>query len=1250
MTPNRLLSKYYEKVITQQVPLKYITDNKDGVVESYISILTDLKNQGLSLEQISQNLTKLSPENVSMLYFNYYTNNNFSNRPKQSVIDEINTFYTTQRLSHSDVLSDYNVWVNDYRINLEKDLIVSITTINNIKIMNSSDISKMLLSPIRYTYITRSTYPRMIIRETNEIRVPTIDDGIDLFNFAIPSYDVPFIQYNPFENNLDEDILMNVGNNYKIYKGESYNPVPLDIVIQSKTETKNKNTLYLTVWIGKQYNKFTRECYVPVEYDLLNNKLTFSIPLKEEDTASLILTRIKSSLSLEINESNIHDESIGAEFIIYNMKIDYTLFSSVVLNTEVFKTFLYVDERSKPEALKKVHRIKYKTFIKNILKDDLLKSSAWITTHNQETSTIEVLPLQTKNVDDNIRLEAGSNYLKIDILKAMNKNIISEIYSILPRLISIYNKNISEYKNQISNYLNSNIFLEKEDKKKGIQENKTSGKNIFNLRQLAKGLIEGGYAESCQCPRQPLIIKQDEIPEWSMKTFIYKGAVQSRTVMPFPPNDPKWWFVCIKKDHPFPGIRVNLGSNAATYPFVPCCFKKPQITAFSGSLYDEIYNRNPRKKTNKKQVVLSSEKLLGSKRLGELPGIVNQVLSRYVETEGIIFYRNGVPTSASSLLHCIFEALQYQKYLNNVDKDANITPKTDLEKEDFVINFRRNLLKVQLPNIDVSKQELYDFNNNEIQELLVNTNVFLDPALYVRIIEELFNINIYVFTTPKNNEGSFAMVEMPRHKLFHTRRFNPARQTILIFKYWEDSHIPQCELIVSYDKQEHNIIERIFQNEMSNIIHDIIIKTTNTLTWSIDPNNINVTTRKNLYNSINSYEILNKSGKIIGQFIDGYGKCRGFQFSPSDIYIGNLTVMIPPAQPENVPTLTELTVLSNVDSVFKVFGNNPTFVSMNEDKLINGLWYKILDLDEGFYIPITPIVNDVRLSDVPIGSKNPFFTNGKNLIKRLNELNKINKIILQIIQWLFLHSEMNLRDFIEIHMTVPKERQIVDSETYYNIRRVPRKFPILNNFDEALDYIGTVIPTLVIGRKIVLYSKRYAEGIIYFLKEYLKSVDTSDIKIPINIRGKFTNEHDFNQYTNTVIFVKESDMRTWLYSRLHLSIEYSTIRKKIDFSDSIIHEPFLYQEPSGRFYIVQNVMNLHFKRAINCCYNWFNNKVNTGYESEAYPEEIIPNYLLYGISASNIPEPIKDKTDGNENYLRILSYGENEYAAMLPLQ
>ena len=1251
-TPNKLLGRLYRKVISENVPLKYIKLDNSGNVETYGSVIKRLRNEGRPLGEISNLNPELNPENVAMLYYNI---SDLSTR--NEVINEISSFYKEKSLAKSDVLSDYKVWIEDYNKTLEQDLFTANSIIDRIEAINATNVKELTLSPVRYTYRTRSTYPKMIIRETGEIKTPTVEDAIDLFNFAIPSYDVPFIQYNSFENTLDEEILTDVGNWYKIFKGDTSNPVPLDVVIQSKTDTKNKNTIYMTVWIGKQYNKLLREYYIPVSYDLTNNKLIFSMPSKEEDTVTLILTRIKTCLNLQIAEHEIYDENMGAEFMIYNFKIDHNLLSYVILNDDMFKLFLYVDERSKPAALKKVHRIKYKTFPKDSKKDDLLKSLAWITIHNVEVSTIEVLPVQSKTPDDSIKLDSGSNYIRIDILKAMDKNIITEMYSIIPRLIHIYISKLSTYKNNINSYLTYDIFASKEEKKVEPKEKKSQDRGIFNLRQLAKGLIDEGYARTCLCHRHPIIIPQEEVPEWSVKTFIYKGVTRTRTVMPFPPDNPKWWFVCIKKDHPFPGIMINRGDNSTNYPHIPCCFKTPQMENYSGKLYDEVYNGNPRKRTNREQAVLATNKLLGSQRLGELPGIVVQLLSKYDEdaVAGITFYRQGVPTSPSSLLHCIFEALQHQDYLYNRDNLGNLTPKTDEDKEKYIRTFRRGLLTEAKVDLDVARQELYDFSKHEIAELFTNPDVFMDPALYYRILEELFNINLYVFTTPKNNEGSFAMVELPRNKLFHTRRYNPSRYSVIIFKYWEDAAIPQCEVIVSYDTEDSVITSRVYNPRMAEILHDVIIKTTNTMIWSIDPNNLRITTRKNLYNSINSYEILRQpdingvpTRKITGQFIDGYGKCRGFVFPYEE---NDVTVIIHPAQPENLPTLVQMNRGTSIDVVFKLFGNSPTFISRNEASLIDGLWYRVLDVDEGFYLPIIPVLDDIRLADVPIGSKNPFFTDGKNLVRRLTELNKINKIILQIIQWLFLKSGMSIKDFIENYMKVrfmPNQR--IDSETVYNIRRVPRKFPIINSFTDSINYIQSVLPTLVENGKIMLYSKKFAEGIVYFLKEYINSVDISREELPVNIRGKFASEYDFNQYANTVIFIKESDMRTWLYSKHHLGIEYTSIRKKIDFSDNIVHEPFLYQDPSGRFYIIQNVSNFEFRRAINCSYSWYAKKINYGYDTQEYPEDVLPSYILYGISAGNIPEPIKDKSNGDPNFLRILSYGEGQYASMLPLQ
>ena len=62
--------------------------------------------------------------------------------------------------------------------------------------------------------------------------------------------------------------------------------------------------------------------------------------------------------------------------------------------------------------------------------------------------------------------------------------------------------------------------------------------------QAAPDLFVAGYARKCLCQFQPIIVPDDEIEAWKNKTFVHKGIEYERQVMQFPPEDPKWNFVC----------------------------------------------------------------------------------------------------------------------------------------------------------------------------------------------------------------------------------------------------------------------------------------------------------------------------------------------------------------------------------------------------------------------------------------------------------------------------------------------------------------------------------------------------------------------------------------------------------------------------------------------------------------------------------------------------------------------------------
>jgi len=449
---------------------------------------------------------------------------------------------------------------------------------------------------------------------------------------------------------------------------------------------------------------------------------------------------------------------------------------------------------------------------------------------------------------------------------------------------------------------------------------------------------------------------------------------------------------------------------------------------------------------------------------------------------------------------------------------------------------------------------------------------------------------------------------------------------------------------------DHKIDEMYFRPEMGELLHDVIIKTKNTINWSIDPQNFRITARKNLYDSLNSYSILSKNFKVISQILDGYGKVRAFILNVDS---NEVSVIIPPAQPENLPVVTQITNRPNISVAYKLFGNSPTFVSLNTKGLIDGLWYSVLDLEEGFYIPIQEI-NREQLKDVPVGSGNPLFTDGKNMIKRLKDLNRINKIVMQLVLWLFINSKMELIDFIESNFIVDP-RKIINSEKYYNIRNINRRLPLVASFEEALGYLSQIIPTLVNSGKIILYSKKYAEGIIYFLKEYVKSHDISKEQPSKYLKVILEDESDFKQFNNTVIFTREVDMKTWLFSKTKLGIKISAIHRRIDFSDNLTQEPFLYQDPSGKTYIIQNVYNSEYSRAINVAFNWYSSLRNLGFDAPGYSEGEYPHHVIYGITASNILGAIKDtrlnegSSGEGDKFLQIIKYGEGKYGAMLPL-
>ena len=775
--------------------------------------------------------------------------------------------------------------------------------------------------------------------------------------------------------------------------------------------------------------------------------------------------------------------------------------------------------------------------------------------------------------------------------------------------------------------------------KKGAADSK-----IERLKEMAPDLFVTGYARRCQCVVQPIIVADDEIEAWQNNTFVYKDTVRQRQIMPFPPDNPRWNFVCPNDATPFPGVRLNKDLlNKDIYPCVPCCFKDDQMDPQAASKYNECYKGRPKKAeekttTTKETHKIKTDKILAPGRYGYVPKSIASLISKYSE-ESVDISRLGVPSTVNSLLHCVSVAIEDKTYLSLG---------TIEQKEAYVSNIRNIIAKQTLPTL--IKQEMYDFSDEEIKEQLADPNVFLDPNLFYRGVEQAYNINIYVFSPPdKEDENTLASFELPRFKLFHVQAPRNERQAVLVFRTWgaeaDALTHPHCELIVDKD-EDNNRITYKFGPDMNRLLHDALTTLNRTITWELNeiPNQpTQIIARNNIYSRENYYYLLNKLPTH--QLIDGYGKTRGFIFPAAG---QNVTMIVPSTQPENLP----LGKVSRVghEIATSIFGP-PRAVTKNDGN-VDGLWYQVLDLDFGIYIPINPTTGYTNL---PVGPTNPLVEEGVDVVKRVRKLRRDLDTIIQIIKWLYLLSGLNVSDFVNQYMLIGNIKP-EDSAMVYNLSNIGIKLPEANNVTEGLNQIKLLAPTLVQSGngtdRLFMYNQKIFDGILYYLKKYDYERKPRNPVIPKIIYRSDISEEDFIHQRRVAIFTNEQDMNTWINTLDKLSFKNIIIEDTLNISNALRAEPYLYISPTGNIYMIQNVVTGDRMRAINVGYYWYLYKINLGHTAMEFDTETLGNtpvYVVYGISPALAPIITENHAGDSTQYLQVLSYGSGQYAAMLPL-
>jgi hypothetical protein len=910
--------------------------------------------------------------------------------------------------------------------------------------------------------------------------------------------------------------------------------------------------------------------------------------------------------------------------------------------------YLYVEENIEPFAFKERLGIHYRSIYTDIAEGGTVTEEAYIQNSASVSVTltqkyvapnqpIEVVDPQTGAVTSYV-VDEETPYIHLNISQAESREVVESFIPIFTLLMVYYRDQRQDVDDEYMESLPQlallpNLILNKKAKgqtsistivdltKREVTGQRADSK-IQQLRSVAPDLFVENYARRCQEKLQPIIISPDEIDQWKERR---PGTDAERQIMAFPKDNPQWYFVCPDDKFPYPGVKYNKNlPNKNQYPYIPCCRPKDQTVAGSNSKYQKYLQNLPA------DVAICSKKIITRKILppgrqcrGGLPTAVGGILKRY-SPDYMDMVRIGIPRGPNSLLHCVALA-----------RDADyIGLETLDQKEAFINRIRQRMAETINPA--VLKQELYDYEFPEIMELWRDNTKFLDPALFYRGVEELYDVNIYVFISqpPTGDEHELGSLEIPRYKIFHSRPIRLNRPTVVILKtVGVDSdtiEYPHCELIVDYNAQTETMV-KIFGPQMTEICHSALQNSYQTITSSPLPDGT-FETHSNLYYYIDHLDIFGLPAR--SQMIDANGKMRALTL---DLGTSQITIATSPSQPENLPLSNEVVPVP-AQTVIDLFGE-VTGVTRDLNGRVDGFWIPILDLVMGEYISVRPTPG---FEDIPEGPPNPIVSTQTNITRRLSRLRRSLNIIVQLIKWLFeiarTQYEITPATFVA-NFLVMNQTPVGDSATYYDLSQIPRRFPVVATVEEGIEVLAPLAPTLFYQNKVVMYSPTFADRIAKMLYDFYNIRVGTPPDPPALIANYYENADNFAVVPHAQVFVGENDFKAWLQS-LQSSQNYSkyyNIRLKIDLSMGTATDPYLYQDPDGSIYLIQNVIGGTRAKALAVADIWNEMKVNIG--SDPIPLDDIPIHMIYGLSSAGKITPIDDNTNNQDVFLKLLYYG-----------
>lgn len=526
------------------------------------------------------------------------------------------------------------------------------------------------------------------------------------------------------------------------------------------------------------------------------NSVELLFKLDSDESPVQLRDKITASLGGRImyNVGETVQMSIKGTFSMPQTTLTASVFADLVFSNESISYYLFFNEQKKSVLNKKRFSFYY--------------------AHNQRQNHDNALTV-TLTQSGTI----SSPVLDVRVSRASTKKQIDNFMAIFQRIYGVYTREYDTItKIYKSLYADANMKII--TKKIGVEkENKKSRSRLIALQSQDKetqnpSAFKGSYVEKCQRKEQPYLVEPENLKNvksmLKSTNFGKNGRLGKHGLLEWPLKSGNI-YACVPREsdeqpnsYVWPGVvRTDpLDQDYDKYPYKPCCFAANQYTKNKGAYRDYISGN-----IVQSQIVtdrpLGENKMAPPDRTADLPYYIQLVsesagYKKSQDKKGIPpIVRFGVPFGPDSFIHCL-EYATNPAYSKKSGDQKNKIVKESLSKA------------ATLDNYAIGRQELFNIETDEIRSHLSDEGSYIDPDLYIRIFEKIYNCNIIVFKVDKDNLNG--ELSFPRYvNVYLDKALNINRETVIIVKYGISTDWPyQCELIAKYNKKE--TLEYIFKS------------------------------------------------------------------------------------------------------------------------------------------------------------------------------------------------------------------------------------------------------------------------------------------------------------------------------------------------------------------------------------------------------------------------------------------------------